>query len=202
METFYSKPGGWLNRGGEWSPISINTLQSLQYSAPAQPLSQTRNNVSVRCFVMDLKLLTVTDYWVQRGVEGTELNLETVRKLQICRRKMRPVTRGCSVQLFKMWALSQLQDCYNNVLLCRCHHLKWASFILQTGGGKSPVQPTGNHPPFSVTSQKVLRKSLITSLGHFLQLDLWRVVQFQNVSCRQKLLHKWKVLHKQSWLAL
>lgn len=101
VETFYSKPGGWLNRGGEWSPISINTLQSLQYSAPAQPLSQTKNNLSVRCFVRDLKLLTVTDYWVQRGVEGAELNLETVRKLQIWRGKMRPVTRGCSVQLFK-----------------------------------------------------------------------------------------------------
>lgn len=135
VETFYSKPGGWLNRGGEWSPISINTLLSLQYSAPAQPLSQTRNNVSVRCFVRDLKLLTVTDYWVQRGAEGTELNLETVRKLQIWRGKMRPVTRGCSVQLFKMWALSQLQDCYSNVLSSRCHHLK-TSFILQTGGGK------------------------------------------------------------------
>lgn len=103
VETFNSKPGRWLNRGGGWSPISINTLQSLQYSAPAQPLSQTRNNVSVRCFVRDLKLLTVTAYWVQRGVKGTELNLETVWKLHIWQGEMRPVTWGCSGQLFKMW---------------------------------------------------------------------------------------------------
>lgn len=68
-----------------------------------QPLSQIRNNVSVRCFVRDLKLLTVTDYWVQRGAEGRELNLETVWKLQIWREEIRLVTCGCWGQLFKMW---------------------------------------------------------------------------------------------------
>lgn len=123
VETFNSKPGRWLSRGGDWSPISINTLQSLQYSAAAQPLSQTRNNVSVRCFVRDLKLLTVTDYWVQRGVKGTELNLETVWKLQIWRGEWGwewslwlVVVR---VSFLKCDALSQLQDHYRNVLLSR-----------------------------------------------------------------------------------
>lgn len=99
------------------------------------------------------------------------------------------------VSFLKCDTLSQLRDCYNYVLLSQ---LKLSSF---------KVNQLHSPEKKSVTSQTILRKSLITLLGHFFNLshlDLWtrRVVKFQNVSCRQKLLHKWKVLHKQPRLVL
>lgn len=133
--TFNSKPGGQLNDAfiSTWTEVENRapfplTHSNLQY---ARPLSPTRNNVSVRCCVRDLKLLTVTDDWVQRGVEGTELNIETVWKLQFWREKMRPLTYGCPSRPFKMWRVTPAPRYLQQrpVISANDHHLKWTGFF-------------------------------------------------------------------------
>lgn len=142
--------------------------------------------MSVRCFVRDLKLLTVTDHW---GVKGTELILETVWKLLI----LQGGNEACDLWLFGQ--LFKLRGIVPAPRLFQQRSVISANAVINSSELALFYRPEGekgNHPPLSVTSQTILWKSLITSLGHFfpnlshLGLQARRVVQFQNLSCRQK----------------
>lgn len=104
---------------------------------------------------------------------------------------MRPATCGCSGQLFKLRGIVPAPRLLQQRSVISANAVIISSelaLFYRPEGGK------GNHPPLSVTSQTILRKSLITSLGHFfpnlshLGLQTRRVVQFQNVSCWQKVI--------------
>lgn len=77
---------------------------------------------------------------------------------------MRHVTCGCSGQLFKLRGIVPAPRLFQQRSVISANAVIISSelaLFYRPEGGK------GNHPLLSVTSQTILRKSLITSLGRF-----------------------------------
>lgn len=182
------------------APFSM-THHSPQYAWPDMPLSQTRNNLSVRCFVREQKLFTVTDCRVQMAVTVRVLNLDTVWKLQ---QMMGEIWLGewgmwlmvVQVSFLKCDMLSQFRDRYSKVLLSQLMTSSFQGNKLYSLPFRSTEQkarlrgklsvfffynkPTGNHRPLTDASQVVLSgKSKFTTQLYNLflfslpHLDLW-----------------------------
>lgn len=92
------------------------THYSLQYAWPPYPLSQCRNNLSVRCFVKGQRLFTLSQTRVVVGMLNLAMEM-TVMMRRIWPGKWGLWLMNGQICFLKCDVLPRVQDCYWQVLL-------------------------------------------------------------------------------------